>query len=107
MVAKRHGSRSQKVAGDWLSDGEFVAYVLPFGEYAASDKPVDRSKMPDATKDPEVVFPHQREFSLSNGLKVSLVERKSVPVVNMNLMVNAGFLQISLQYPVWQAWREG
>ncbi len=91
MVANATEADLKKVAGDWLSDGEFVAYVLPFGEYAASDKPVDRSKMPDATKDPEVVFPAIKEFSLSNGLKVSLVERKSVPVVNMNLMVNAGF----------------
>lgn len=99
MVASATTADLKKVAVDWLSDGEFVAIVLPFGEYSASETKADRSKLPEAGKEPAVVFPAIKEFSLSNGLKVSLVERKSVPVVNMNLLMNAGYASDQFAMP--------
>ena len=53
--------------------------------------------MPDATKDPEVVFPAIN--SRINGLKVSLVERKSRTGGQYEPDGQYGFLQIGLQYP--------
>lgn len=91
MVASASAADIKKLAADWLSDGEYLAYVLPFGEYSHSQVGADRKQLPAAGKEPSIAFPAIKEFVLSNGLKVSLVERKSVPVVNMTLMLNAGY----------------
>lgn len=82
----------KRVANEWMSDGEYVLEILPFPEMNAdlSDK-ADRTKLPALGAEPPVKFPEVQEFTLSNGLKVMLAQRSSVPVINMNLMMDAGF----------------
>jgi len=82
----------KRVANEWLSDGEYALEIHPFPEVNAnlSDK-ADRTKLPDLTAAPPVKFPEVQEFVLSNGLKVMLAQRNAVPVVNMNLMMDAGY----------------
>lgn len=76
----------------WLSDGEYILKVLPFSQYTTSESTVDRSKgIPDVGAAPEVQFDRLQRATLSNGLKVLLAERSAVPVIRMQLQVNAGY----------------
>lgn len=79
------------VANDWLSDGVFILEVHPYPELKAIPSDVDRSKLPDQGPAPEIKFPGLQRAQLKNGLKVILAERHSIPVVNFNLVVDAGY----------------
>ncbi|HUR12310.1 MAG TPA: pitrilysin family protein [Flavitalea sp.] len=81
----------KKVAQDWLQDGEYALEIMPYPKLDVVASLVDRKKLPDLDKAPEVKFPAVNKFSLSNGMQVMLVERNSVPVVNMQLLLNAGY----------------
>lgn len=81
----------KEVATAWLSDGEYRLDILPYGDFTADAATLDRTVQPPMGAAPVVKFPAVNEFTLSNGLKVSLVERKAVPVVNMSLMIDAGY----------------
>jgi len=79
------------VARRWLSDGVYVLEVHPYPEYAAAGEDVDRSAVPEPGPVPEPTFPEVRRATLSNGLEVVLAERHEVPLVEMRLMVDAGY----------------
>ncbi len=81
----------QKVARDYLTDGEYQLAVLPFPDYKTVETNVDRSKLPDVGEPPAVKFDTLQKTTLSNGLKVILAQRDAVPVVNFNLMVDSGY----------------
>ncbi len=75
----------------WLSDGVYILEVHPFPEYEAAESGVDRSKLPDAGKPPEAKFPALERAELANGLKIVLAERHSIPQVNFELLIDAGY----------------
>ena len=81
----------KEVAANWLTSGEYRLDILPYGDFAADASTPDRTVQPAMGAPAVVKFPAVKEFTLSNGLKVSFVERKSVPVVNMSLMMDAGY----------------
>ncbi len=81
----------QAAARKWLSDGDYVLDVVPFGRYAAGKADVDRSKVPEPGPAPEPTFPGLERATLSNGLKVILAERHTLPIVNFSLQVDAGY----------------
>jgi len=81
----------KKAAVEWLIDGEYVLDIEPYGNYSVGDSIADRKRQPPLGAPAVVKFPEVKQFTLSNGLKVALVERKSVPVIDMSLMVNAGY----------------
>jgi len=89
----------QNAARAWLSDGVFVLNVLPFPEYHAAAAGADRSKPPAIGAAPALVLPPLHRATLSNGLKVVLAERHEVPVVQLNLIVDAGHAADSLAKP--------
>ncbi len=78
-------------AKTWLSDGQYVLEVHPFPEYATATSSVDRSKMPEPGPPPPVGFPSPEKTKLSNGLRVQLVKRGAVPIVNLSLLLDAGY----------------
>ncbi|RMF54498.1 MAG: insulinase family protein [Calditrichaeota bacterium] len=78
-------------ARKWMSDGYFVLEVHPFPKYETTGKDVDRSKLPEVGEPPKPEFPEFTTFKMKNGLEVYLIPRKSVPVVNARLIVDAGF----------------
>ncbi|MCU0404386.1 MAG: insulinase family protein, partial [Chitinophagaceae bacterium] len=84
-------SSVQKAGQQWLSEGEYVLHIVPYGDYATTTSTLNRSEAPALGASVTPRFPEVKQFSLSNGLKVAFVERKSVPVVNMSLMINAGY----------------
>ena len=90
-VANATAAQLRNAARDWLSDGVYILEVHPFPQLQASAGTVDRSKLPDVARPPEPRFPTIATATLSNGLKVYLAERSTVPLVNFNLMVDAGY----------------
>ena len=89
----------QNVAHAWLSDGVFVLTVQPFPEYHTEASELERSKMPEVGTPPALSLPPLTRTTLSNGLKVVLAERHSVPVVEFDLIVDAGHAADSLATP--------
>jgi zinc protease len=80
-----------KSAKHWLSDGDFNLEVKPFPKYSANKEGANRSKLPETGAMPKVSFPAMHKKTLSNGLKIILAERHSIPVIQMNMMFDAGY----------------
>jgi zinc protease len=85
---------------DWLSDGDYILEVDPFpAGLAPSLTAVDRSKGPPPGHPEKLQLPPMQAGTLLNGLKVVLAERHGVPVVNLSMMVDAGFASDSHELP--------
>ncbi len=78
-------------AQTWLSDGQYVLELRPFPKYASATTDVDRATPPVPQIHPEIRFPALQRATLSNGLKLVLAERPSIPAVQFNLLLDAGF----------------
>lgn len=79
-------------AGVWL----LVVLLGPAG-CAVSPRPApdavavpDRSTRPAVGRAPAVALPPLREFTLANGLDVLLMEKRDLPLVQLNLILDAG-----------------
>lgn len=81
----------KNAAQKWLTDGDYVLTILPLPEYETVPSDIDRKNMPEPGEAPDVIFPKLQRARLSNGLEIALAERHSVPVVNFNLVVDAGY----------------
>lgn len=91
-IQKASAANLLNAAKTWLSDGVYILEIHPFPPYKTVASTVDRTKLPTATGiAPKMEFPALQRKTLTNGLKIILAERSSIPVVNFNLMVDAGF----------------
>jgi zinc protease len=81
----------KSAANRWLSDGVYIADVLPFPDFKAATTGADRSKAPMPGTPPELKLPQLQRSTLSNGLKVILAERHEVPLVNLWMAADAGY----------------
>jgi len=70
--------------------GVTVLAMTTVAASAAVAQAPDRSKRPAPAKVPELRLPPIHQFSLNNGLKVLVVEKTDVPIVQVNLIVDAG-----------------
>jgi len=75
----------------WLGDGVYTLEVHPYPEYQTAKAGADRSKLPDLGSPPDTKFPALERATLSNGLKVVLAERRAIPEVRFDLLLDAGF----------------
>jgi len=75
----------------WLTDGDYTLEVHPFPQYLTAETGADRSQLPDAGTPPVATFPALERATLSNGLKVVLAQRPSIPQVRLDLVFDAGF----------------
>jgi zinc protease len=75
----------------WLSDGVYVLTVRPFPEVAAGKGLEDRSKRPEPGTPPDAKLPAFERATLSNGLQLIVAHRAAVPVVQLSLLVDAGY----------------
>lgn len=89
----------KKVAQDWLQNGEYTLEIMPYPALNPIASDVDRKKLPELGTEAEVKFPAVDKFKLSNGMNVMLVQRSSVPVVTMQLMLDAGYAADQLGKP--------
>jgi zinc protease len=78
-------------ARKWLSDGVYVLEILPFPSLETAVSQIDRTRVPTAGDPPDVKFSALERTTLSNGLKVILSRRDSIPVVNFTLAIEGGF----------------
>ena len=83
----------------WLADGDFVLDVQPFPTNYTTTARFDRSKPPALGKAESLNLPAMQKATLSNGLKVVLAERHAAPVVNLSLIVDAGYSSDSHELP--------
>lgn len=79
------------VAQKWLMKPHYTLQVDPYPTMNASKTPVDRSVLPALTSQPDGAFPAVQKATLKNGLKVMLLQRDAIPIVNITVAVNAGF----------------
>ncbi len=89
----------QSVAQKWLSDGVFVLTVLPTPDYKVAATSADRSKLPATGTPPSLHLPPLQRATLSNGLNVVLAERHNAPIVDMMMILDAGYASDSLSSP--------
>ncbi len=90
-VANATAADLQSAAQRWLSDGVYVLEVHPFPEYQTLASGVDRSMLPEPGAPPVARFPELQRTTLSNGLEIILAQRDAVPLVNIQLLVDAGY----------------
>jgi zinc protease len=81
----------QVAAKRWLSDGEYILEVHPFGDPKVSDTPADRNAPPATSQAPELKLPKLERTTLANGMKLVLAERHEIPLVNFRLMIDSGY----------------
>ncbi|MBI2384159.1 MAG: insulinase family protein [Gammaproteobacteria bacterium] len=101
-VAWERGATANDVrdaARRWLGDGVFVLDVTPLPAYQAAAQGAARDKLPATSAPPELKLPPLQRDSLSNGLKLVLAERHEAPLVNFNLIVDAGVAADQLATP--------
>ncbi|HEX6307565.1 MAG TPA: pitrilysin family protein [Longimicrobiales bacterium] len=66
-----------------------LAAMLVFTAGAAGQAP-DRSRRPAVGEAPDLALPALQEFRLENGLRVLLMEKHDLPLVQLNILVGAG-----------------
>lgn len=79
------------VVRKWVTTAPFILEVTPAEQLKAADTGADRSAMPMPVGETQVSFPAFERATLSNGLKLIVVERPEVPVVGIKLLLDAGF----------------
>jgi zinc protease len=85
---------------EWLLEGDYILEVDPFpAGLAPAVTPLDRSKGPPEGQPEKLRLPGMQAALLSNGLKVVLAERHGAPVVNLSMMLDAGFASDSHALP--------
>ncbi|MCB9305964.1 MAG: insulinase family protein [Lewinellaceae bacterium] len=80
-----------ETAKKWLSKGRFTLICNPYPEYSVTGTDVDRSKVPDVSKEVTAKFPDLQRATLKNGMKVVLAQRKESPTVVASMMFDAGY----------------
>lgn len=78
-----------RVGKAWLSAGDHVLRMLPFGNLTAA-APVDRKDMPLPVAAAPAQFPAAERATLSNGLKLVVARRSEVPLVKMTMILKTG-----------------
>jgi predicted Zn-dependent peptidase len=74
----------------WLTDGSFTLTVSPFPNYTTTAAGADRKTMPTVGETKAPAFVPLKRATLSNGVKVILAERHETPMVQFNLLFDAG-----------------
>ncbi len=82
-----------KAAGQrWLANGDLTLTVTPFPTLAPTASDVDRKAgLPKVAQFPDLKFPAIQRGKLSNGIEIVLAERHETPIVNMQLLFDAGY----------------
>ena len=94
-VADVHGA-----ATEWLDDGVLTVEVRPFATYTTTETTLDRSSgPPEVTDFPSASFPARESGELDNGLRVILARRDAVPVVNLTMLLDAGYASDQFALP--------
>ncbi len=77
----------------WLARGDYTLTLVPYGDRPnEATSAVDRKTgIPKVESFPDVDFPALQRTKLENGVEVVLAERHEIPIVNVELMFDAGY----------------
>ena len=76
----------------WLSKGYYQITMMPEPDFSVADTVVDRSQgLPEVGGLPDLEFPAIEEAILSNGVKVVVANRPTLPLVSMAVQFDAGY----------------
>lgn len=82
----------QRVAKQWLDfNHRVIVNIVPQGDFKAGASDLDRSKQPEAGPEPSFAPPAIQTATLANGLKLFLVEKHHLPLVQANIVIKAGW----------------
>jgi len=90
-TATASAAEVQSAAKSWLDAHHYTLHVNPMPKLAAGATAVNRKELPGLGPAPGVTFPAVQRATLSNGLKVLLLERHSTPIVNFAIAADAGY----------------
>ena len=90
-VATSTGAEVRATGQKWLEAPSYTLLVSPYPALKPGQSSLDRTVVPPLGEPPDVTFPKVQRATLSNGLKVMLLERHSSALVNVALAVDAGF----------------
>jgi len=87
-------------AVEWLDEGVLTVEVRPYDTYATTASSIDRSSgPPKVTEFPQAAFPARETVELDNGLRIILARRDHVPVVDLTLLLDAGYASDQFALP--------
>ncbi len=89
-IEAANADNMRALKNDVFSNGYYQLITRPNGKYKAASLVVDLNKMPALGVFPKSHFPKIQTAALKNGMKVSLVERHTIPTVRMSMQFNAG-----------------
>jgi zinc protease len=90
-VATSTAAQVRAAGQKWLEAPPYTLLVSPYPALQPGQSSVDRTVVPPLGDPPDVTFPKVQRATLSNGLKVMLLERHSSALVNVALAVDAGY----------------
>ena len=79
-----------RVGETYFGDRQVRLRVLPEPSLSSAATTVDRNIMPGPSKEPGFTPPTPSRTRLSNGLGVTVVEQRGMPIVAFGLLLNAG-----------------
>ncbi|MCM2334902.1 MAG: insulinase family protein, partial [Anaeromyxobacteraceae bacterium] len=91
QVKRATTAEVRDAARRWLADGAHVLTVRPFPQVSAGEGGADRTRRPEPGTPPEAALPPFTRATLPNGLELIVAERHDVPVVTLDLLVDAGY----------------
>lgn len=93
LKATKEATREEvrKAAEKWLTSGRYTLEIVPFPEYSTTGEEIDRRKLPEMGPDATVMFPQLQRSKLSNGMNVILAQRKTIPMVELRMILDAGY----------------
>lgn len=91
-VANASRDQLRSALDRWLGQqAAFVANYVPYPQLNTATEGADRSAMPQQLEPEPATFPEFSRSTLDNGLELVVVERPGLPILNLNLIVRAGY----------------
>jgi len=90
-LATATSGQVSEAARKWLEAPHYTMVVTPLAKLEPAPAAVDRKVLPSLGAAPEATFPAVQRATLANGLKVMLLERHGVPIVQLALAIDAGY----------------
>ncbi|MDD5088354.1 MAG: pitrilysin family protein, partial [bacterium] len=72
-------------------DNRVILHLVPQGDLSAADVAVDRANTPQPAAEPSFWPPEIQQATLANGARLFLVEKHSLPLVQINLVWKGGY----------------
>jgi zinc protease len=79
------------VSRRWFDQPPYIAHIVSYPELTFSESGADRGSLPQPAEPEAANFPWFKSAQLDNGLNILVINRPSIPVIDMNLIFDAGY----------------